>query len=356
MRAAGTLATLSAITLCTACGFTVDSLPLPNPGTASETYTVRAVFANVLNLPDQAKVKLGGSDVGIVTHITTRDYQAVVELTIDKNIQLPTDSTAQLRQATPLGDVFIAVTPPEVSTGMLRDGDTIPIERTSAGATVEELLVSISLLFNGGGLADLGKVTAELDSIVGGRADQLASVITQTTRVFTGLHENTERIDAALAGLDALTSTVEAHRAELGEVADTLPQTLGAIAENNRALGDLLAKVAVTSAALGDYADTSADQLSGLLDNTRKLMDALAATGPTFGALLDALHEIRPAVDASFRGSSLATYATITNLDVALLTAPGTSQFPTLPDLEDNFGSLIQMLQIIHGRITGGHR
>src|SRR5205823_2324803 len=111
------------------------------------------------------KVKVGGSDVGVVSKIQTKDFKAIVDLKISKDIELPVGSTAELRQATPLGDVFIAVTKAKAEPGapMLHDGSTI--EKTSAGATVEELLVSVSLLFNGGGVAALTKLTSEMDSI-----------------------------------------------------------------------------------------------------------------------------------------------------------------------------------------------
>ncbi|MEV6770828.1 MCE family protein [Nocardia sp. NPDC051030] len=338
------------------CGVTVDSLPLPKPGAGGDTYTIHADFDNALNLPDQAKVKIGGSDVGVVTKITTKDFKAHVDLDIRKDIDLPVGTTAELRQATPLGDVFVAVSKPKSDPGaqLMKSGDTIT--KTSAGATVEELLLSISLLFNGGGVAALSKLTAEMDSIIGGRGDQLASLVTQMTSVTTTLNNNSKRVDNVLANFSALADTLEAHHKDLGQVADSLPTMIGAIAENNQAIGDLLTKVSTTSAALGDYANTTSDQLASLLDNVHQLMTALSQTEQNLGPMLDAVREIRPAVDASFKGNVLAVAATATMLDIGLLTDPANSKFPDLRDLNDFGGSLIQVLQIVYGRINGGHR
>ncbi|MTE11874.1 MCE family protein [Nocardia aurantiaca] len=338
------------------CGITVESLPLPKPGAGGEkTYTIHASFDNALNLPDQAKVKIGGSDVGVVTKITTKDFKANVDLAIRSDIELPVGSSAELRQATPLGDVFVALSKPKAEPGtqLLKNGDQLT--NTSAGATVEELLISVSLLFNGGGIASLSKLTSELDSIVGGRGEQLGHVITQLTSVMTSLNTNSSRIDNVLAGFSALTNTIEANHQQLGQVADSLPGMIGAIAENNQALGDLLTKISTTSAALGDYANTTSDSLSSLLDNLTQLMSALART-ESLGPALDALHDIRPKADASFKGDTLAVAATATMLDIGLLSDPANSKFPDLEDLNDFGGSLIQVLQIIYGRINGGHR
>ncbi len=357
-RALVAVVAVAGVGITAGCGFTVEKLPLPKPGLNGDTYTVHAVFENALNLPDQAKVKIGGSDVGVVTDIKTKNFQAIVDLTIRKDIELPKGSTAELRQATPLGDVFVAVSKPKVDPGaeMLRDGDTLTLDSTSAGATVEQLLISVSMLFNGGGIASLSRLGAELDSILGGRGGQLAHLITEMTGVVGSLNANTARVDSVLGEFSTLANTIESRRSELGEVADTLPQMIGAVAENNRAIGELLTKLSVASAALGDYANTSTEQLSSLLENTHQLMDALARTGDGFGVLLDRLRVLRPKVDATFRGGSFAVYATATNLDISALTDPQHGKIQDLNDLQDFAGSLIQVLQLVQGRVTGGHR
>ncbi|MBH0781211.1 MCE family protein [Nocardia bovistercoris] len=349
---------VATVAVTSGCGLTVESLPLPAPGQSGETYTLHAVFENALNLPDQAKVKIGGSDVGVVTGITTKNFQAVVDMSISRDIELPKGSTAELRQATPLGDVFVAISKPKAESGtaMLTDGDTLTLDQTSAGATVEELLVSVSMLFNGGGIASLSRLAAELDSIVGGRGPQLAHLITEMTGVVGSLNENSARIDSVLGNFSTLANTIEARRDELGQVADTLPQMIGVIAENNRAIGDLLAKVSVTSAALGDYANTSSDQLASLMDNLRKLMDALAATGDGFARALENVHQVKPRVDETFKGGNLAIAVILTNLDVGLVTDPANSKFFDTNDLNDFVGSFLQVLQVIQGRVQGGHR
>jgi len=352
------IAAASGVAITSGCGFTVDKLPLPKPGVTGETYTLHAKFENALNLPDQAKVKIGGSDVGVVSNIQTKNFEAIVDLKISKDIELPAGSTAELRQATPLGDVFVAVSKLKADPGtpLLRDGDTMGRDKTSAGATVEELLISVSMLFNGGGVAALSKLTSEMDSIVGGRGDQLAHLITEMTGVVGSLNDNSSRVDSVLNQFGSLATTIEARRSELGQVADTLPQMIGAVAENNRAIGDLLQKISTTSAALGDYANTSSGQLSDLLDNVRKLMDALSRSEQNFGPALDALHEIRGPIDASFKGNSLAVYATLTNLDLSFLSDPVHGKFIDGRDIADFAGSLITVLQAIQGRLQGGHR
>ena len=97
-------------------------------------------FANTLNLPMNAKEKLAGADVGQVESMLARNYTPVTTLRIRTGVQLRRGSTAELRTATPLGDVSVALKPPAddpADTPMLKNGDTIGLDSTAAATTVE---------------------------------------------------------------------------------------------------------------------------------------------------------------------------------------------------------------------------
>ncbi|MFD3596330.1 MCE family protein [Nocardia sp. NPDC058640] len=350
-------AALTTVTLAVSgCGLTVESLPLPEPGVGGETYTLHAEFENALNLPNQAKVKIGGSDIGVVSKISTKNFQAVIDMQVRKDIQLPKGSVAELRQATPLGDVFVAVVKPTNPSGAtLGEGDTITREFTSAGATVEQLLLSVTMLFNGGGLASLSRVGTELGNILGGHGHELGHLTTELTGVLGDLNANSAQIDSVLTEFSTLSATINSKRGELGQVADTLPNAIGAIAENTQALTDMLARLAVTTNALGDYARTNTEQLGTVLDSVTSLSGQLASTGDKLGYLLDQLALLRPGVEQTMKGKGLIPYANLTNLDVPLLTAPGTSRLPNMQDANDFVGTFVQVLLTVQGRL-GGHR
>src|ERR1700745_4159236 len=88
-----------------------DPLPLPAPEAGGQSYALTAVFANALNLPAKAKVKLNGADIGDVESIRAKDFAAYVTMRIRAGVPLRAGATAELRSATPLGDVFVAIKP-----------------------------------------------------------------------------------------------------------------------------------------------------------------------------------------------------------------------------------------------------
>ena len=93
-------------------GLTVEQIPLPAPGGIGDSITLTADFDNALNLPTRAKVKLNGMNVGQVSEIEAENYSAIVTMQVGTATKLPVGTGAELRQATPLGDVFVALLPP----------------------------------------------------------------------------------------------------------------------------------------------------------------------------------------------------------------------------------------------------
>ena len=163
------------------------SLPLPAPGLGSGGYALTAVFANALNLPMNAKVKLAGADVGQVESMVARNYTAVTTLRISDGVLLPRGSTAELRTATPLGDVFVALKPPADDPIRTRrccsDGDTIGLESTAAASTVESVLGSAAVLVNGGAVRNFTNVINGFGKATGDQGQAFGELIRKSNQL-----------------------------------------------------------------------------------------------------------------------------------------------------------------------------
>jgi phospholipid/cholesterol/gamma-HCH transport system substrate-binding protein len=79
----------------------------------STGYEVRARFDRVGDLKQGDDVKLAGIKVGSVTgqKLDPKTYQAVITLTIEPNVQLPTDTAAEVALAGLLGGSYVLLTP-----------------------------------------------------------------------------------------------------------------------------------------------------------------------------------------------------------------------------------------------------
>ncbi|MGV9667607.1 MCE family protein [Nocardia niigatensis] len=355
--ALGGLLTAATLISTTGCAVTVDNLPMPKPGLGAPGYTIHAAFADALNLPDHAHVKIGGTDIGVVTKIKSTNFIADVQMLIRDDIRLPSGTTVELRQATPLGDMFVAMTlpSPQEAGDPLRDGDTIGTDHTAAGASVEQLMMSISLLLNGGGINQAAKITGQMNSMFAGRAPELSHLITEMTAAIGALNARTGDIDQVLGGMNSLAGELARRKAQLGAAADTFPALIALLTENNQQIVDLLSKVATTTDALGDFADTTGGDFVRLFNSIQSLMSGFAQSDQLTGAL-DGLHTIYPSLMASLRGPALAVAATVSYLSVGALTDPSGSRWPELGDAGQFIGSLAQVLEKVFGRLTSPPR
>jgi len=153
LRLPRTVTAIAAAALLAGCGLNLESVALPAPGGGGSFYTLNAVFSDALNLPTKAKVRLYGAQIGEVSEIRAQDFTAHIAMHVRSDVPLYEGSTAELRAATPLGDVFVQIRP-DPNRGedaeLLRDGATLPLEATANAPTIEELLGSMALLVNGG--------------------------------------------------------------------------------------------------------------------------------------------------------------------------------------------------------------
>ncbi len=76
-------------------------------------YTVKANFSSVSGLKEGASVEIAGVKVGKVSRIRLggETYEAEVELTVDKGVQLQDDSIASIRTAGIIGDRYVSISP-----------------------------------------------------------------------------------------------------------------------------------------------------------------------------------------------------------------------------------------------------
>jgi len=229
------------------CALSLQSLPKITT-TNGSTYPVRAVFANVLNLPDDAQVRLGAEVVGQVSSISTRSFQADLTLEIDKNVRILAGTTAQVRFDNPLGDEYVILQSPASSTAsgaarFLRPGALIPESDTSTAPSVEDAFGALSLVLNGGGLNQLQVIIHELNNTFNGNQPQIRSFLTTIDHGVSTVSHGRVVIDAALKSIENLTVRLNAGRGIISTGIDTIAPAVGVLASENGQISSLLGQL-----------------------------------------------------------------------------------------------------------------
>ena len=74
-------------------------------------YDVVAEFSNVGGLKAGSAVEIAGVEVGRVTDISLKDYQALVRIRMSKDVKLQDDSIASIKTKGLIGEKYVALTP-----------------------------------------------------------------------------------------------------------------------------------------------------------------------------------------------------------------------------------------------------
>ncbi|WP_410872897.1 MlaD family protein [Nocardia sp. A7] len=345
----------------TGCAVGLDRLPLPAPGLSGDTYTLTATFSNALNLPTKAKVKLNGADIGQVDSMSARDYTAVVTLRITSTVRLPVGTSAELRSATPMGDVFVAMKPPRIiepGTAALDDGSAIALESTSAASTIEEMLTRASLLVSGGTIEYLTTVISALSEHVGGRGERLAELLTETRTLLGSLSARSGQINELLHSAADLSATVAAQQGTLSDTVAAAGPAMQVLAENTGSIVTLVERIDTFATQLARFPSVQGTNTTSMAANINRLAAGLNAAAINPEADLGEINTMLGIVIKMISGPNGHVKADVTGIAIPDPAYPATSgaRPPDLTDWTAFVGSLQYMLARLGNRLEGGPR
>ncbi|MFI9380506.1 MCE family protein [Kutzneria sp. NPDC052558] len=277
------LLAVATVLLATACAL---------PGGAdvgSRPYRVTAQFADVLDLVPQAAVKVNDVPVGRVdkVRLAPDGWSALVTMTVNGEVRLPADAHAYLRQSSLLGEKFV-----ELTTGSgpaLADGATIPLARTNRNPQVEEVLGALSMLLNGGGVAQLQTITQQVNLALGGNEDNVRDLLSKVDTLVAGLDGHRDDITKALDGLAKLAKTLDDRKSQITGAIDGLTPGMTVLAQQRDDLTKMVDALDHLSAVATDTVNRSKDDLVADLKALQPTLQQLAAAGDNLPKALQVL-------------------------------------------------------------------
>jgi phospholipid/cholesterol/gamma-HCH transport system substrate-binding protein len=245
-------------------------LTLPGGGAGGPSYHVTVELADALDLVPQSAVKVDDVTVGSVEDVELDGWTARVTLRVQDHVSLPDNVTAELRQTSLLGEKYVALAPPTGAkpVGRLSDGDVVPLSRSGRSAQVEEVLGALSLLLNGGGVAQLKSIETELNAALHGNEGTVRDLLSRLDDVVGSLDTQKSDIVRAIDSIDRLASTLSARRSDIATALDDLPAGLEVLADQRRQLTTMLT-------ALSDLGDVGSRVVEASTDDTVANLKAL---------------------------------------------------------------------------------
>ena len=340
------------------------SLPLPHPGLSQGGYTLTAIFENALNVPALAKVRLAGADVGQLEDLKAKDYTAVATLRIQNGVELPEGSTVELRSATPLGDVFIAVKPPanpSANAALLKDGDTIGLDHPEAAATVENLLTGAAVLVNGGAVQNLTNLINGAGKAVGDDGGKNFHVlINNTNRLLTTMDRRTEQISDSIVALSGLSRRLDEKNHVIVELMTAAAPATDVLAQETNRIADLALQAGSTMDMLNKFPSLNGTDTSGrsVIADMNTLAGTFNDVSQDPNVSLAALNRLMPKVIKSTAGESIAIKGSLDRLILGYIPDigfPGDKGFhgPKWSDFNQIIGAFKYTLLRLQERVVG---
>jgi virulence factor Mce-like protein len=272
---------LVAIVALTYLGFT-KSIPFRHH------YEIHAVFRTANNVKANSPVRIAGVNVGKVTsvqHIASDHNAAEVTMRIDKQgLPIHKDATLQVRPRIFLeGNFFVDLHPGSPSAPTLGDGDTIPVNQTSAPVQIDQILGVLQTNTR----KDLKGVLKELST---GLAGQGGAGFNRSIPYWHNAYER--GAIASDASLGILEHDLSGYIANAGATAEALDR-------NDVQLKSLITDFNTTAAALGARDQDLSAAIAELPRTLRAGRPALEQLNAAFPPLRRFIRDFRPAVRSS---------------------------------------------------------
>lgn len=314
-RLAIPLIVTAVLLLLSGCGFQgLTNMPIPGgQGTDSGSYEITAMIPTAAGLTTNAPVMIDDATVGSVGRIRIKDWKAQVTLRLNAGTQVPRGSYVMIGMTSVLGSMHLEIVQPEhPEGGMMKAGDEIPLTKcpeqenitAPAGSapipdvnsaqqvaactypTTEQVLSSLSVVLNGGGLSQLGDVVHELDSVFTGRADVIAKLLPRLNTLVSDLDAQKTNIVNAIDGLNRLSASINEQTPTVEKALADGPQILQVLVDQRPHLTDTLAALDRLSHTTNDILDANSGDIRNIVANLSPLLDQLQSTGPALSQSL----------------------------------------------------------------------
>ena len=240
-----------------------------------ENIEVEAIFRDVGDLATLSQVQASDVRIGTVTDIRLDGYNARVTMEIEKDVGLPKNAHAFIRQTSLLGERFVEILEPRSgkAVGELEDGAVIPLERTGIASTLDEVLAQLGAILESGGISDFAAFINSSAEIVRGREEKLGQAFAELRTLSGTLAGRAPEIGAAIDSFDAAFATFAAGSQTLKSGVSSSADASQILADQQQDLDRLIGSLDRFAAVSARYSTATTPASDRALKDIRRILD-----------------------------------------------------------------------------------
>jgi virulence factor Mce-like protein len=280
-------------------------------------YRVTAWFGQTVGLYPGSDVRVLGIPIGTITDVVPQGDRVRVDMLVDDAYDIPAAANAIVLAPSLVSDRYVQFSPVYDGGTKMKDGDTVPLERTATPVELDQVYgalddLSAALGPNGanknGALSDLVDVgAANLD----GNGEALNRTLTGFSKAVETLSDHRDDLFASLDNLQTFTSALASIDAQVGEFNTNMAAVADQLAQER---DDLAAAVRLLNTALSDVAGFVQDNTTLLTTNVNRLADVTLALVQQRQALAEVL-DVAPAALGNLSHAYNPDYGTLDTRD-----------------------------------------
>ena len=251
-----------------------------------------AVFADVSGLRTGDDVRVAGVKVGRVQSIEVQGRDARVGFVLATDQPLLDTTDLVIRYQNLLGQRYVSMVQTGERGARLKEGATVPKERTSPGFDLTALLNGFRPLFAVLKPEDVNKLAATIIKVLQGEGGTVELLLKQTADLTNFLADREQLFDDVVTNLTPVLDNLAGQGDQLRSTVRELSRLMDGFARNKETFGRSLSKV---SDLIGTTSGLLRDARRPLTDDVRKLR-ALAGMyadqGALFGSSLEAFGNV----------------------------------------------------------------
>ncbi|GAA3651613.1 MCE family protein [Nocardioides ginsengisoli] len=265
-------------------------------GVSGDTREFKAEFADVNGLRKGDDVKAAGVRVGQVTSIKATTDGAEVGVQLIKAQPVLDTTKLVMRYQNLLGQRYLALVQTGARGAELKDGATIPMDRTDKGFDLTELLNGFRPLFRVLQPGDVNTLASSLIKVLQGEGGTVEQLLAQTGQLTNFLADRDEVIGQVMTNLQPVLENVAGQNDELTRTVSELKSLMTGLARDRKSIGASIDGVSrlvgATSSLLKEVKvplTRSTDRLVSVADMLQRSRSSLVKAIPAFSTVFESL-------------------------------------------------------------------
>jgi phospholipid/cholesterol/gamma-HCH transport system substrate-binding protein len=232
----------------------------------------QAEFSDATGVVKGDDIRIAGVKVGNVKKVEIVDRtRAKVFFKIDDDALVTDDTHATIKFRNLVGQRYISLTQDGDSTKRLREGDTIPVSKTTPALDLTVLFNGFKPLFRALSPQDINKLSYEIVQVFQGEGGTLEGLLGHTASLTTTLADRDAVIGDLIDNLNEVLVTVGDRDDQLSDLIISLRNLVGGLAKDRNAILDPLESISALAVQTSDLLSGIRPSLTQDVKNLRLL-------------------------------------------------------------------------------------